>query len=429
MKQNLVKLIRDNLPQFVVKFFEEIYRYARVYLISMKYSFPARGQHIIAVTGTNGKTTTACYINEILKAAGKKTSLFTTAVIEVDNQSKINDLNMTVASIEITQKFLQDSKNAGVDFVILEITSHALDQHKLATIPVECAVMTNLTRDHLDYHHDMNSYANAKSKLFSGRPKFIVLNRDDPWFDIFDDFEALERKVSYGVNNRSNCQIKNVKLYKRGSETNLEIDGEIKLELATLLPGKYNVYNLTAAASVAYLYQVSPDVIRDGVANLEPVPGRFEVIKHKLFDVVVDYAHTPDALEQLLTTTKQITKGEVWLVFGACGDRDKTKRPIMGEIAAKFADHIVLTDEENYNEDPQEIRNMLREGIISGSGEAKATEYPDRREAIRFALNKAKKGDTILITGMGHEQYRIINGQRQHWNDSEVIKDLMTQLP
>lgn len=426
MKQKLVKGVRKVLPAGAVRGLEEAYRKGRVQLVSAKYGNPAKGLRVIAVTGTNGKTTTVNYINEILKEAGCKTAMFSTALIEIDGKSQINDLNATVASTERMQQFFRDAKRAGVDYVVLEITSHALQQHKLATVPIEAAVMTNLTQDHLDYHKTMENYAAAKSKLFKNEPKFIVLNRDDEWFDYFDQFPAGAQKITYGAHDEAEAKIEYVKLYKKGSEATVVIDHQTKLNLATALPGKFNVYNMTAAASVAYLLGVKLTDIVEGVANLEGVPGRFERVAEGLgYDVIVDYAHTPDALQQLLESAKSVTKNRVILVFGATGDRDKGKRPIMGEIAAKYADRIILTDEESYNEDPQAIRDQVREGIEAGKGSSKMTEIADRREAIEKALSIATRGDTVLITGMGHEQFRIVGGQKLPWNDGDVVREIL----
>ena len=426
MKQKVVKGIRDTLPEGAVRNVEEVYRRSRVKLVSARYGNPARDLRVIAITGTNGKTTTANYINEILKEAGLVTAMFTTAVIEVAGERQLNDLNATVGSTARMQRFFRDAKKAKVDYVVLEITSHALHQHKLATVPIEVAVMTNLTQDHLDYHKTMEGYAEAKSKLFKGEPKFIVLNRDDEWFDYFNQFQAGSQKITYGTHEEAEARIDSVKLYRKGSEARVVIDHQTKLELATALPGKFNVYNMTAAAATAYILGVKRSDIVEGVANLEGVPGRFErVVENKDFDVIVDYAHTPDALEKLLEAAKSTTKNRVILVFGSCGDRDKGKRPIMGEIAARNADRIILTDEESYNEDPEVIRRMIYEGIEAASGTGKTTEIADRREAIDKALSIAKKGDTILITGMGHEQFRIIDGERLPWNDAEVVRELL----
>ncbi len=425
MKDKLVRGVRKSLPAGSVRQLEELYRKSRVRVVSARYGNPARNLRVIGVTGTNGKTTTVNFLNEILKEAGYKTAMFSTAVIEINGKSKRNDLNATVATVSLMQRFFAKAKKAKVDFVVMEFPSHALHQHKLDTVPVEVAIMTNLTQDHLDYHGTMEEYAAAKAKLFEKHPKLIVLNRDDEWFDYFNKFEALSQKITYGEHPDAEAHIDSVKLYRKGTEANVTIDHQTKLELATNLPGKFNAYNMVAAASAAYLLGLKLDDIMEGVANLEGVLGRFERVETgKDFDVVVDYAHTPDALEKLLTTARDIAKNRVILVFGATGDRDKEKRPIMGDVAARLADRIILTDEESYNEDPVAIRNMIYDGIEKGKGTAKTTEIPDRREAIQKGLEVAKKGDIVLITGMGHEMFRIINGKREPWNDTEVVKEL-----
>lgn len=428
MKDKIVREVRKRLPTGATHALEEVYRRGRIYAMSARYGFPARGLRVIAVTGTNGKTTTANYLNEILKAGGNRTALFTTAVIEVAGKRQLNELNATVASTERMQQFFREARDAQVDYVVLEITSHSLVQHKLDGVPIECAIMTNLTQDHLDYHKTMEAYAAAKGMLFAKHPRFIVLNRDDEWFDFYNKYEATEQKITYGASEEAEARISQVKLYKRGSEARLVVDHQTKLDLATALPGKFNVYNMTAAASAAYLFHVDLSAITEGIANLEELPGRFERVDiGKDFDVIVDYAHTPDALQQLLEATKAITKSRVILVFGATGDRDKGKRPIMGKIAADLADRIVLTDEESYNEDPEIIRQMVMNGIADGRGEAKTEEIADRRDAIQKALKIARKGDTILITGMGHERFRIVNGERLPWNDADVVREVASE--
>lgn len=428
MKQKLSRVVRQHVPKQGVRAIEEAYRRGRVQAVSALYGNPARSLRVIGVTGTNGKTTTVNYINEILKEAGYRTAMFSTATIEVSGEAKRNELNATVASTREMQRFFRRAKRAKVDFAILEFPSHALHQHKLDTVPVEVAVMTNLTQDHLDYHGTMQDYASVKAKLFDKLPKFIVLNRDDEWFDYFNQFPAEAQKMTYGKHEEADAHIDRVKLFRKGTEASLTIDHQTKLELATALPGEFNAYNMVAAASVAYLLGVNLESIAEGIANLETVPGRFDRIEAEAgFDVIVDYAHTPDALEKLLTTAKSITKRRVILVFGACGDRDKSKRPIMGEIAAKLADRVFLTDEESYNEDPGQIRAQIYEGIEKAKGQVRTTEVPDRREAIAKAIELAKKGDTILVTGMGHEMYRIVNGERLPWNDEQVVRELLDQ--
>ncbi|MBB1523556.1 UDP-N-acetylmuramoyl-L-alanyl-D-glutamate--2,6-diaminopimelate ligase [Candidatus Saccharibacteria bacterium] len=428
MKQRLVKGVRSVLPSQAVHLLENVYRKTRIQLVSARYGWPARGLRVIAVTGTNGKTTTANYINEILKQAGYKTAMFTTAVIEVAGESKINDLNATVASVSRMQQFLNEARRYKVDFVILEVTSHSLHQHKLDGVPIEAAVMTNLTQDHLDYHKTMEKYAAAKGLLFARNPRYIVLNRDDDWFDYFDKYLAEEQKITYGKSEDADVRISDIKLYKKGSEAVLAFDHQEKSQLATYLPGEYNVFNMAAAASICYVLGVSMSDIKNGIASLEGIPGRFErAAKDEKYEVIVDYAHTPDALEKLLEATRNITKKRIILVFGACGDRDTVKRPIMGKIAAKLADEIILTDEESYNEDPDKIRRDIYAGIEESKATNKTTEIADRREAIRHALNIAKKDDTILITGMGHEQFRVINGEKLPWNDTNIVREIISE--
>ena len=426
MKDLLVKTTRNILPANVLHRVEASYRKGRSKIVRARYGDPAKHLRVIAVTGTNGKTTTACYINEILKQANFRTALWTTALIEVDGQSQINDLNATVASTARMQRFFRDAKRAGVDYVVLEVTSHSLDQFKLSGVPIEVAVMTNLTQDHLDYHKTMERYAEAKAKLFASQPRYIVLNRDDEWFEFFDKFTASEQKMTYGKHEEAEARLDRIKLYRKGTEADIVIDHQTHLELATNLPGEFNAMNMAGATAVAYLLGIKLFDIQEGIANVEAIPGRFERVVEGLdYDVIVDYAHTPDALEKLLTASKGIAKGRVILVFGACGDRDKSKRPLMGEIASRLADRIFLTDEESYNEEPNSIRQMIYEGIEQAGGGAKTTEIADRREAIERALGSAKKGDIVLITGMGHEQFRIINGEKQPWNDGDVVREIL----
>lgn len=428
MKQRLVKGVRSVLPSQAVHLLENVYRKTRIQLVSARYGWPARGLRVIAVTGTNGKTTTANYINEILKQAGYKTAMFTTAVIEVAGESKINNLNATVASVSRMQQFLNEARRYKVDFVILEVTSHSLHQHKLDGVPIEAAIMTNLTQDHLDYHKTMEKYAAAKGLLFARNPRYIVLNRDDDWFDYFDRYLAEEQKITYGKSEDADVRISDIRLYKKGSEATLAFDHQEKSQLATYLPGEYNVFNMAAAASICYVLGVSMSDIKNGIASLEGIPGRFErAAKDEKYEVIVDYAHTPDALEKLLEATRNITKKRIILVFGACGDRDALKRPIMGKIAAKLADEIILTDEESYNENPDKIRRDIYAGIEESKATNKTTEIADRREAMRHALNIAKKDDTILITGMGHEQFRIINGEKLPWNDTNIVREIISE--
>ena len=431
IKNNLTKTARKVLPKSALVGLEKSYRKSRAKIISARFGNPARDLRVIAVTGTNGKTTTVNFLNEILKEAGYRTAMFSTANIEIAGEQTVNDTNSTTATVARLQKFFRDAKKADVEFALIEATSHALDQYKFEGVPIEMAIMTNLTQDHLDYHKTMENYAAAKAKLFEMNPNLVVLNADDEWFDYFNNFATESQKITYGERESADVKIEKFKLYKKGSEANLRIDNNVKLEIATNLPGEFNIYNMTAAAAGAYLLGISLKDIQEGIANLEGVSGRFEYATPGLpFDTIVDYAHTPDALEKLLKSAKEISKNRTILVFGACGDRDREKRPIMGKIAQDLADRIIITDEENYTEDATQIREEIISGISKKNDKLPANiqEIPDRKEAIRKALQIAGKGDIVLITGLGHEVYRVIDGEKTPWNDTQIVREIAQEI-
>jgi UDP-N-acetylmuramyl-tripeptide synthetase len=419
--------VKKLLPSQVRQPLINVYHWLVAVAANIRYGFPARAARVIMVTGTNGKTTTAAFIAEMLASAGHKVGAITTAYYMFGtNQKEVNASNRTIDDIFKLQAMLARMKQAGCEYVVMEATSQALDQHRLWGIPCDVAVMTNLTQDHLDYHGTMERYAKAKGKLFARRPNLVVLNRDDQWFDFFNQFEAGERKVTYGTQDGATCQIIEAELHKDGSDVTLKIENEHQLKFHIGLPGRFNVYNATAATTVGYYLMLEPQQIIDGISSLTTVPGRLERVDGgQRFDVFVDYAHTPDALQNLLDTLKHLTKGRLWLVFGATGNRDKTKRPIMGKIAAELADKIILTDEEPYDEDPAVIRQEVRAGVVEAGAEAKLQEVGDRRQAIAAAVKGARPGDVVVITGMGHEQFRVVGGERLPWSDVDVAREAL----
>ncbi|MGH7196958.1 MAG: UDP-N-acetylmuramoyl-L-alanyl-D-glutamate--2,6-diaminopimelate ligase [Candidatus Saccharimonadales bacterium] len=424
---NVKTIVKKMLPSGLRYRVANFYHLLVAIVANIRYGFPARGAQVIMVTGTNGKTTTAALITRMLQHAGHKVGALTTAFYAFGDHLEPNTSNRTVDDIFRVQALLARMKKAGCEYLVIEVTSQALVQHRLWGVPVDVAVMTNLSQDHLDYHKTMDAYAAAKGKLFARRPRFTILNRDDTWFDYFAAFPVSNRMLSYGTSPEAECRIDDVHLHKNGSDVKLKVDDESDVEFTTKLPGKFNVYNAAAAIAVGYVLQLDLSLVAKGVEALEHVPGRLERVNAgQTFDVIVDYAHTPDALQNLLETLKHLTEDQLILVFGATGDRDKTKRPEMGEIAVKFADHIVLTDEEPYDEDPDAIRADIRKGIEKAGGADKTTEIADRREAVAKALKMARKGDTVAITGMGHEQFRVIKGERLPWNDTQVVQELLT---
>lgn len=418
------KLVRKVLKGKVLRTVEDEYRLARASYANARFNWPAKGMRVIMITGTNGKTTTAHFLFSILRTAGYSVGLSSTAEFRINDQVEANTTNMTVIDPVKLRRELASFKAHKVDFVILEATSQALDQHRLWGIPCEVAIMTNLTQDHLDYHKTMKNYAKAKSKLWALEPKYSILNQDDEWFEYFYK-KATGKKLTYG--SKADIQFADYRVEGSHSKFTLELPTG-KSVVKMLLGGKYNVYNALAAATAAYALKVSAEHIEEGIEALEGISGRLQpVVTHKGFKVLVDYAHTPDGLEKVLGAVQDMSKGNLWLVFGACGDRDQSKRPIMGKIAGRLADKIVVTDEESYSEDPEAIRTAIVEGVKKArGGEAKMIEIADRKAAIKHALDNAKKGDLVLITGLGHEQYRVEQGKKVKWNDANVVQKLLT---
>lgn len=417
-------IARKMLHGKVLRTIEDEYRLARASYANARFNWPAKGMRVIMVTGTNGKTTTAHYMFCILREAGYSVGLSSTAEFRVNERIEVNDTNMTVINPIILRKQLAMFKRSNVDFVILEATSQALDQHRLFGIPCEVAIFTNLTQEHLDYHKTMDNYAAAKAKLWDLSPKISVLNKDDTWFEYYKK-RATGELLTYG-HKKASVTVGDYKVAKGKAQFTLGLrDGKSIISLG--LPGEYNAYNATAAATAAQALGIKGDSIERGIESLQMLSGRLqEVETNKSYKVLVDYAHTPDGLEKVLSAVSELTNNSIYLVFGACGDRDKGKRPKMGAIAARLADAIIVTDEESYSEDPESIRAAIIKGIekVKG-GKIKTIEIADRKKAISYALSKARKGDIVLITGLGHEQFRVENGTKIAWNDVDVVKELL----
>lgn len=424
MVKNVKSLARKVLNGKVLRVLEDEYRLARASFANARFNWPAKGMRVIMITGTNGKTTTAHFLFSILREAGYSVGLSSTAEFRINEQVQANDTNMTVINPVKLREQIANFKNHNVDFVILEATSQALDQHRLYGIPCEVAIFTNLTQDHLDYHKSMDAYARAKARLWQDfKPKISILNLNDEWYEYFRKIATGNIKT-YGLS-MADVTISNYKADKNRTQFSLGLkDGKSVISLQ--LTGKYNALNAAAAATAAQELGVKGEDIEKGIESLQALSGRLqEVQTKKPFKVLVDYAHTPDGLEKVLGAVKELTNGSLWLVFGACGDRDKSKRPKMGKIAGRLADKIIVTDEESYNEDPDAIRASVIDGIKSiKNAEKNMLEIADRKKAIKYSLDNAKKGDTVLITGLGHEQFRIQDGKRLKWNDAEVVKRL-----
>jgi UDP-N-acetylmuramoyl-L-alanyl-D-glutamate--2,6-diaminopimelate ligase len=319
---------------------------------------------------------------------------------------------------------------AGVEWLVLETTSHALVQYRTWGVPYSIAVLTNISQDHLDYHKTMARYIAAKRRLFklTQRNKkgmqLGIANADDAQGPVFAT--ETQQSILYGIRT-GDVRAVNIKLDAAGIAYDVQAPVE-SYHITSSLPGSFNVYNTLAAVCVGQAVGLTPAQIEQGIASLPGVAGRMERIEAgQPFTVVVDYAHTPDALENVLSALRGSTKGALAVVFGATGDRDKSKREPMGDVVARLADRIYLTDDETYTEEPQRIREAVLRGIVASGGDAKTTVIEDRLQAIRQAFAEASAGDTVLLAGLGHQDYRAMGGGKEPWDEREVARRLLAE--
>lgn len=391
------------------------------------YDYPSKKMRVIGITGTNGKTTTTYLIREILKSAGYKVGLIGTIQMMIGEE--IFPMHNTTPNVIDLQHIFMDMQNKNVDFVVMEVSSHALAEHRVSGIEFDTAVFTNLTQDHLDYHKTMENYKLTKAKLFemvsrSGRKegKTAVVNIDDQ-----AGYEMLKhsscQKITYSIDTLSDIFATEVNVKSTG--TSFKIRGEFgTMKLNLHLIGIFNVYNVLAAVGATLAENISPEKIKTALENFKSVPGRFERIFADIpFAIIVDYAHTPDGMKNVLETARQIAKNKIITVFGCGGDRDKTKRPIMGRIAAELSDIVIATSDNPRTENPEEILQDVEVGIKEKIGEKLHEKISDRRQAIFRAVELAKSGDVILILGKGHENYQILKDKTIHFDDREVAHE------
>lgn len=394
------------------------------------FDYPARKMRVIGITGTNGKTTTSYLIRKILRDSGKKVGLIGTIQIMIEDES-IKTANTTPDIVEL-QNILAKMEQKGVDYVVTEVSSHALALGRVAGIEFDTAVFTNLTQDHLDFHKTMENYRNAKTKLFklltenSTKPnKCAVVNIDDNAGEYM--LKAANCKhITYSINSDSSLKAQNIDVTSTG--TNFLLTGKYgEIPISLQLTGFFNVYNTLAAIGVCLAENIPIESIKNTLKNFQSVAGRFERVGGKDISVIVDYAHTPDGVENALKTARQIAKNRVIAVFGCGGDRDKTKRPIMGKIAADLADAVIATSDNPRTEDPQSILNDVISGVKSNIGDKFFESVLDRKTAIYRAVEIAEPGDIIAVLGKGHENYQILNTGRIHFDDGEVAREALEE--
>ncbi|HSW47522.1 MAG TPA: UDP-N-acetylmuramyl-tripeptide synthetase [Candidatus Saccharimonadales bacterium] len=397
------------------------YHLGQAILANIIYMFPARKLKIIGVTGTDGKTTTASLIYHVLISAGFKASLITTVGAVINEKFSDIGLHVTTPGRFALQSYLKKSKKAGVEYVILELTSHALDQYRAFGIPIDVGVLTNVSNEHLDYHKTYEKYVDAKLKLLK-KAKIAVVNKDDKSYSNIKDQRS---------------KIKSVKIVTFGLRKDSDINPH-NFPFKTDLVGKFNIYNSLAAISALQQLHLSDVDIRKGIASFHAPQGRQEVVYNKDFMVINDFAHTPNSFAAILPEMKKLAKNKLIHVFGAAGQRDRYKRPEMGKISAMHSDIIVLTGEDPRNENIADINDQIISGIKDPgfgvvnyeaikNGEVNLDDkskyillIPDRRDAINFAISIAKKRDIVLLTGKGHEKSINYGKGEESWDEKEV---------
>jgi len=428
MKDYLRKILS---PEFIL-FTHKV----RSILATVYYGFPARKLKVIGVTGTNGKTTTCNMIARILEEEGYRVGLATTINFKIVDKEWVNQTKMTTVSAFKLQKFLRDCVKANCHWVVVETTSHAITQFRNWGIKYNISVLTNITHDHLDYHKTYEEYRDTKAKIFSGGKTINILNNDDKSIIHFQKLPALNMLV-YGLdngekNNRPDVVAKKIILEAGGSVfTCITPLGQVAIDLK--LPGKFNIYNALAAISVGIALRIPLEVAKSALEKIEIIPGRMEKVDlGQSFTVLVDYAHTPDALEKIYQTLTLAKKARIISILGACGDRDRSKRPILGALAGRFADVVFITNEDPYTEDPEKIMEEVAAGVPRGaeSNSPKVKDENffvmlDRKEAMEKAIMMAHKDDIVLITGKGAEECMVWGDKKLPWSDRKIARELI----
>ena len=391
------------------------------------YDDPDRKLQLIGITGTNGKTTTAYLLSSIFEAAGTRTGMFGTVEYRLGTRI-VSASNTTPESLDLATYF-HELVAGGAQAAILEVSSHALAQERVWGLHFSAAVFTNLTRDHLDYHHDFEDYFAAKMRLFDGLgsapPELAVINLDDPWGRRLLALPNL-RRITYGIESKADVGVRRHLQTASGLSATLTTpQGDLEIESALI--GRANLLNILAATATSAGLGIPPDKIQSGLRRLTAVPGRFEKIDEgQPFLVIVDYAHTDDALRNVLDVARELARNRLIVVFGCGGERDRTKRPIMGEIAGRLSDLPVLTSDNPRSEDPILIMNDVLVGL-QRTGRPYIAEV-NREVAIRKALAEARDGDVVILAGKGHETYQVLRDKTIPFDDRKVAREILREL-
>jgi len=422
----LVQEMPETMPSHVTVVKVQDTRRAMAIIAANFYNRPAQQLVLIGVTGTNGKTTTTYFIEQLLLAAGKKVGLIGTIAAR-SNGANINihfATSTTPDPLELNEIFVQMIRD-GVQYVVMEVSSHALALHKMEGLVFEVGVFTNLTQDHLDLHGTMENYALAKAQLFA-QSKIAIVNVDDDYYQTMLSLYHGNMAIKYAINHDADVTATDIQHEPHGWVFNLNQNNET---MPVHLPAKglFNIYNTLAAIAACEAVGVDKQHIVRAVSDLSGVPGRIQhVINPYHLDIYVDYAHSPDGIKNILSSVRDITKGQVIILFGCGGDRDRTKRPIMGQLAADMADYVILTSDNPRTENPAAILSEIEAAVKTTTTPYDV--YENRRDAIIHGVSVLKPGDALIIAGKGHEDYQIIGTATTHFSDYETAVEAIQMI-
>jgi UDP-N-acetylmuramoyl-L-alanyl-D-glutamate--2,6-diaminopimelate ligase len=383
------------------------------------FGHPSRSLKLIGVTGTNGKTTTTYLVKSILDKGGKSTALLGTISNIICGQA-IEAKRTTAESYDLEQMFSM-MRNCRNEYCVMEVSSHSLVLNRVTGCRFNVGIFTNLTQDHLDFHENFDNYFNAKLKLFD-QSKIASINKDDQY-----GREILSRisipSVTYSILQNADVWADGIEVASSYSRFDIHYQGN-SINIKLPLPGRFNIYNSLAAATACLIEDISLEVVKLGLEGVKSIPGRSELIDSRRgYTIIIDYAHTPDGLQNILTTAREYAKGRILTLFGCGGDRDRTKRPVMGEIAGRISHVCIITSDNPRSEDPMSIINEIIPGVKKSGGNYEI--IPDRREAIKAVLSIARDNDVVVIAGKGHETYQVLKDKSIHFDEREIISEIL----
>lgn len=403
----------------ITKVFVKDTREAMAVMASNFYGNPSDKINTIGITGTSGKTTSSFMINSILKEANKKTALLGT-IYNIFDQDIEEAKRTTPESLDL-QGMFKKMTDQSINSCVMEISSHSLELKRVYGVKFKVGVFTNLTQDHLDFHKTMENYFHAKMKLFDNA-EYAVINADDEYGQ--RAVKTLGNKIiTYGINNKADFEAKNIRIDERGSYFDLLYKDKV-VPIEINLIGKFNIYNALCSIAACSAFGIPMDDIVNGLKKLKNVIGRSEkIISSSGFTILIDFAHTPNEIKNILKTAREYTKNKLVIVFGCGGDRDKAKRPIMGKIAGELSDFCVVTSDNPRSEQPEAIIDDILVGVKQTN--APYVVIPDRKSAIKYAIDNAKSGDVIVLAGKGHEKYQILNDKTIPFDEREIVEEIL----